>query len=69
MVLGVKNLTANTGDTRDAGSIPGKSKRTEETDGLQSMGSQRIGHELKQLSTHACMSINIKETIKLKWQL
>ena len=38
VVLVVKNLAANAGDLRDAGSIPG------EAGGLQSIGSQRVGH-------------------------
>ena len=66
----VKNPPANTGDTRDVGSIPGSDpwvkkspwRRkemathssilaweipwTEEPDGLQSMGSQRVRHHL-----------------------
>ena len=58
----VKNLPANVGDIRDSGSIPGsgrspeeggssvffpgESQWTEEPGGLQSMGSQRVGHDL-----------------------
>ena len=62
---GVKNLPANAGNTRDAGSTPGsedpleeemathsgilvwkiQAPWTEEPDGLQSMGSQRVGHD------------------------
>ena len=38
VALVVKNLAANAGDLRDAGSIPG------EAGGLQSIGSQRVGH-------------------------
>ena len=65
VVLVVKDLPANAGDTRDTGSIPGweifptqekgvathcsildwKLLCTEEPGGLQSMGSQRVGHE------------------------
>ena len=59
----VKNLPANSGDTRATGSIPGlgispekgmathssilacKIPWTEEPDGLESMGSQRVGHD------------------------
>ena len=57
----VKNLPANVGDRRDEGSIPGSGRypevgdsnpilawrisRTEEPGGLQSMGSQRVGHD------------------------
>ena len=59
----VKNLPANAGDTKDAGSIPGREDPleeemathssilvwripwTEEPGGLQSMGSQRVGHD------------------------
>ena len=58
----VKNLTANVGDVRDAGSIPGlgrcpgegdgnplqysflENPWTEKPGGLQSIGSQRVGH-------------------------
>ena len=58
----VKNLSVNSGDARDAGSIPGLVKAfgrgngnplqyscleipwTEELGGLQSMGSQIVGH-------------------------
>ena len=56
----VKNLPANSGDVRDTGSIPGlgrypgeghgipfqprESLWIEEPGGLQSMGSQRVGH-------------------------
>ena len=59
VVLEVKNSPANAGDVRDAGSIPGSGRspgegngtlawkipRTEEPDRLQSMGSQRVGHD------------------------
>ena len=54
----VKNLPANAGDTGDLGLIPGlgtflggtsildwKIPCTEEPGGLQSMGSQRVGHD------------------------
>ena len=59
----VKNLPANAGDMRDAGSIPGlgrspggghgnpfqnsclENPMEEEPDGLQSIGSHRIGHD------------------------
>ena len=63
LMLVVKNLPANVGDTRDASSIPGSGRSpgeangnplqysclervswTEEPGGLQSMGSQRVGH-------------------------
>ena len=64
MAKTVKNLLANTGDTRDMGSTPGSGRSpgegmanqssilaweipwTEEPGGLQSMGSQRVGHDL-----------------------
>ena len=57
----VKNLPADAGNSRDAGSIPGSLEKemanysstlawqvlwTEEPGGLQSMGSQRVGHDL-----------------------
>ena len=59
MALVVKNLPANAGDVRDAGSIPGWEKGmaahssilawripwTEEPGGLQSMGSHGVGHD------------------------
>ena len=32
-----------------------KIPRTEEPHGLQSMGSQRMGHKTEHLSTHACL--------------
>ena len=50
----VKNLPANAGDTRDAGSIPGLGRSPgggnlvdspPDPGGLQSMGSQRVGHD------------------------
>ena len=61
MALVVRNLSADAGDIRDVGSIPGSGRFpggghgnssilawripwTEETDGLQSMGSQRVRH-------------------------
>ena len=62
-MLVVKNLPANAGDVRDAGSIPGlgrspggghgnpfqnsclENPMEEEPDGLQSIGSHRIGHD------------------------
>ena len=65
MVLVVKNPTANAGDIRDVGSIPGLGRSpggghgnplqyscslnwkipwTEEPGGIQSIGSQRVGH-------------------------
>ena len=51
----VKNLLANIGEAKDAGSIPGSSRSPgggngnlvqypEKPDGLQPMGSQRVGH-------------------------
>ena len=63
MVLVVKNLPANSGDTIDSGLIPGLARSleegmathssilawgiswTEEPGELQSMGSQRVGHD------------------------
>ena len=50
----VKNPPANAGDIRDVGPIlgsgrsPGEGRipRAEEPGGLQSMGSQRVGHQL-----------------------
>ena len=68
MVLVVKNPSANAGDVRDAGSIPGSKRspggvhgnpfqycpRTEEPGGLQSMGSRRVRHDRSNLaSKHA----------------
>ena len=59
----VKSPPANAGDSRDVGSIPGLGRppggrkirilaweisRAEEPGGLQSMGSQRVGHDLQQ---------------------
>ena len=58
MALVVKNLPANAGDIREAGSVPGLERSpgegpgnplqyvpwTEEPGRLQSIGSQRIGH-------------------------
>ena len=52
MALVVKNPPANAGDIRDVGPIlgsgrsPGEGRipRAEEPGGLQSMGSQRVGH-------------------------
>ena len=52
VALVVNNLHANAGDIRDVGSIPGlgrspgegKISWAEEPGGLQSMGSQRVGH-------------------------
>ena len=44
VALVVKNLAANAGDLRDAGSIPG------EAGGLQSIGSQRVGHNWRDLA-------------------
>ena len=55
----VKNVPANAGDVRDVGSIPWIEEGmatyssihawripwTEEPDGLQSIGSQRVGHD------------------------
>ena len=50
----VKNLPADTGDARDSGSIPGPGRFpegghgnpwTEEPDGLQSIGMQRVRHD------------------------
>ena len=54
MALVIKNLPANARDLRDSGSIPGSAHsnilawripRTEEPVGLQSIGSQRVGHD------------------------
>ena len=61
MVLEVKNLSANVEDTRDVGLIPGSGRPPrdgtgthssiltcnipEEPGGLQSVGSQRVGHD------------------------
>ena len=63
VVLVVNNPSANVGDVRDPGSIPGSEvpleegmatysnkhawriPRTEEPGGLQSIGSQRVGHD------------------------
>ena len=59
MALVVKNLLANAGDIRDADLIPipekgiathssilaGRIPWTEQPSGLQSMGSQRVGHD------------------------
>ena len=56
IALDVKNPHANTGDTRDVGSIPGSGRShssilawkipwTEEPGGLQSMGPQRVRHD------------------------
>ena len=55
-ILVVEDPPANSGDRRDAGSIPGLGRSpggwygnplqlTEESGGLQSMGSQRVGHD------------------------
>ena len=62
-MLVVKNPPANSGDIRDAGSVPGLGRSpgggmathscvfvwrilwTEEPGGLQSIGSQRVGHD------------------------
>ena len=50
----VKNLPTNAGDTGDVGSVPesGRSSisvwkipQTEDAGGLQSMGSERVGHD------------------------
>ena len=67
--LAVKNLSANTGDARDTGSMPGSGRSleketathssilalempwTEEPGGLQSMGSQRVGHNSAHMHT------------------
>ena len=59
MALVVKNPPANAGDIRDASSIPGlddvathssilawQIPQTEEPGGLQSIGLQRVGHDL-----------------------
>ena len=63
-ILVVKNLSANAGDVRDMGSIPGLGRSlggrawqptpvwTEEPGHLQFMGSRRVGHDWKWLSTH-----------------
>ena len=63
VALVVKNLSANAGDVRDVGSIPGLGRSleegmathsnslawripwTEESGGLQSIGTQRVGHD------------------------
>jgi len=59
VALVAKNLLANEGDIRDAGSIPGSGRSprgspnilawripwTEEPCGLQFIGSQRVGHD------------------------
>ena len=57
MVLVIKNLPADSGDIRDAGSITGSGRSpgggilawritwTEEPGGLQSIGSQRVGDD------------------------
>ena len=52
MVLVVKNPPANARDTRDMGSIPGSGRSPGgahgnplQPGGLQSMGSQRVGHD------------------------
>ena len=56
VALVVKNLPANVGDAGDGGLIPGSGRSpgegngnplqwTEEVGGLQSMRSQRVGHE------------------------
>ena len=70
MVLVVKDLPANAGDTWDAGLIPGQEDPLEEgvatyasilawkvpwgeePGGLQSMGSQRVGHDWA--TKHTC---------------
>ena len=67
--LAVKNLSDNTGDARDTGSMPGSGRSleketathssilawempwTEEPGGLQSMGSQRVGHNSAHMHT------------------
>ena len=58
MALEIKNPPANAGGLRDTGSIPGSEgmathssflawriPQIEEPDGLQSIGSQRVGHD------------------------
>ena len=61
MALVVKNLPANAGDIGDVGSIPGEGhgnplqyscleNPTEEPGGLQSMESQRVGHNRSDLA-------------------
>ena len=68
MAKTVKNLLANTGDTRDMGSTPGSGRSpregmanqssilaweipwTEEPGGLQSIGSQSVGHNSNDLA-------------------
>ena len=37
--------------------LPGGSPWTEEPGGLQSIGSQRVGHDLKSLGTYACTMV------------
>ena len=73
----VKNLPANAGDSRDAGSIPGslekemanysntlawKIPRTEEPGGLQPMGSQGVGHDLA-TKQQALLTTSISPTL------
>ena len=80
MVLVVKNLPANAGDTRDA--VPSLGREdpleeemathssilawripwTKEPSGLQSVWSQRLRCDLKQLSTHTHTQENYRET-------
>ena len=62
MVLVIKNLPADSGDIRDAGSITGSGRSpgggilawritwTEEPGGLQSIGSQRVGDDRSDLA-------------------
>ena len=65
MALVVKNMTANAGDSGYAGLIPGSERssgggipplqhsRLKESGGLQSMGSQRAGHDCSDLAQHS----------------
>ena len=72
VVLVVKNLPANAGDIRDAGSIPGLGRSstgsplqysclenipwTEEPGGLQSTGSGHKELDATEVTQHACVS-------------
>ena len=77
VALVIKNQPANTGDIREAGSIPGSGRSlgggsgnslqysclenptAENPDGLQSIGSQRVGHDWNDLAyRHAFTNIN-----------
>ena len=52
----VKNMPANAGGTGNMGSVPGSGKSPGEGNGnplqVQSMESQRVGHNLSELITH-----------------